>query len=85
MMGKMQMVAIFKTPEENEFNHELGEFLRHTRQTQGISQKELGRRIGVTFQQIQKYEVGQNRLSVWRLCQIAEVLEIPITYFFAND
>lgn len=79
------MAAIFKTPAENEFNHELGEFLRHARQTQGISQQELGRRIGVTFQQIQKYEAGENRLSVWRLCQIAAVLEIPITYFFDTD
>ena len=52
------------------------------REDRGISQTELGRKIGVTFQQIQKYENGKNRVGSGRLFKIASVLDVPITAFF---
>jgi transcriptional regulator with XRE-family HTH domain len=47
-----------------------------------LSQGELGRRIGVTFQQVQKYEKGANRVGASRLTQIADVLGVPIPTLF---
>lgn len=49
-----------------------------------LSQDKLGRSIGLTFQQIQKYERGLNRISVSRLWDISRVLNVPINYFFED-
>ena len=48
----------------------------------GLSQTELGEKVGITFQQIQKYEKGSNRVSAGRLKQIAEILQVPVSFFF---
>ncbi len=48
----------------------------------GMSQKELGRHVGLTFQQIQKYENGMNRMGASRLWQISLILGQPISWFF---
>jgi transcriptional regulator with XRE-family HTH domain len=56
--------------------------IRLQRITKGLSQTELGDKIGITFQQIQKYEKGSNRVSAGRLKQIAEVLDVPVSFFF---
>jgi transcriptional regulator with XRE-family HTH domain len=50
----------------------------------GMSQYQLARAIGIASQQIQKYEIGANRLSVSRLVEIAEALDVPIAWFFRN-
>ena len=50
----------------------------------GISQYQLARAIGIASQQIQKYEIGANRLSASRLVEIAEALDVPIAWFFRN-
>jgi transcriptional regulator with XRE-family HTH domain len=47
-----------------------------------MSQADLGAALGVTFQQVQKYEKGTNRISVGRLQQIADTLRVPISFFF---
>jgi transcriptional regulator with XRE-family HTH domain len=47
-----------------------------------MSQTALADRLGVTFQQLQKYESGANRISASRLWQIAEALEVPVSWFF---
>lgn len=60
----------------------IGARLRYARREHRMSQTELGERIGVTFQQVQKYEKGTNRISAARLYQSAHVLDRPITYFF---
>ena len=60
----------------------LGRNIRTLRRNRGISQTELGGKIGVTFQQIQKYENGKNRVGSGRLFKIASVLDMPITAFF---
>jgi transcriptional regulator with XRE-family HTH domain len=48
----------------------------------GLTQEGLGEKLGVTFQQIQKYEKGTNRVGSGRLYQIAALLEVPVTAFF---
>jgi len=61
----------------------LGARLRRLRILRGVSQTELGAQLGgLTFQQIQKYERGANRISATRLYEIAVFLKVPITYFF---
>ena len=61
---------------------QVGKNLRVLRLAKGLSQTELGDALGVSFQQIQKYEKGTNRLSAAALCQIAEILQVPILSFF---
>src|SRR5947207_15449826 len=60
----------------------IGEKLRALRLDRGLSQSDLGRLIGVTFQQLQKYEKGVNRVSAGRLVRIAAALDVPITAFY---
>lgn len=48
----------------------------------GMSQEKLGTALGLTFQQVQKYERGANRIGASRLYRIAQVLDVPIGYFF---
>jgi len=48
----------------------------------GISQEKLGEALGLTFQQVQKYEKGTNRISASRLQQIAKMLGVPVAFFF---
>lgn len=62
----------------------VGQRLKVRRSLLGLSQEKLAEAIGVTFQQIQKYEQGMNRISAGRLYQIAKVLQVPIVYFFEN-
>jgi len=56
--------------------------LRSLRMSRGFSQTVLGDMIGVTHQMIQKYEMAGNRIPIDRLEKIAEVLEVPVSYFF---
>ena len=58
--------------------------VRLRRQMLGISQNELGHQLGVTFQQIQKYEKGANRIGASRLYEIANALNINVQYFYDN-
>ena len=48
----------------------------------GLSQEKLGDKLGITFQQIQKYEKGTNRISASRLQQVARALSVPVEYFY---
>lgn len=61
---------------------QVGKKIRNQRMISGISQSELGDRIGVTFQQIQKYEKGSNRVSASRLVEIAGAMNIDVRSFF---
>jgi transcriptional regulator with XRE-family HTH domain len=62
----------------------VGKQIKIARLEIGVSQTELGEAIGVTFQQIQKYEKGQNRVSVARLMMIARALCKPMEYFYED-
>ena len=61
---------------------EVGQRIRIQRLAAGLSQSELADKIGVTFQQVQKYEKGANRVGAGRLTQIAQVLNVPVSSFF---
>ena len=50
----------------------------------GMSQEKLGERLGLTFQQVQKYEKGSNRVSASRLYQMAQILGVPVQFFFED-
>ncbi|WP_212112920.1 helix-turn-helix domain-containing protein [Bartonella queenslandensis] len=62
----------------------IGKRIRHRRISMGLSQKELGSYLGVSFQQIQKYEKGSNRVSAKCLLEITKKLEVPISFFYAD-
>lgn len=60
----------------------VGARLRLRRTLLGMSQEKLGEAIGLTFQQVQKYERGANRMGSSRLFELSKVLDVPISYFF---
>jgi transcriptional regulator with XRE-family HTH domain len=60
----------------------VGKRLRQARLLIGLSQEDLGEGIGVSFQAVQKYEQGENRLSASRLFRAAKLLDQPVSYFF---
>jgi transcriptional regulator with XRE-family HTH domain len=62
----------------------VGRRLREARLLAGVSQSQLVWRIGVTFQAVQKYESGENRLSASRLLAVAEFLRQPVSFFFGD-
>lgn len=73
------------TKRQGESDINIGEKLRVRRRLLGMSQTMLGEALGVTFQQIQKYENGKNSVSPQRLCAIAEILNVPLSYFFEGE
>ena len=66
----------------NEIDQYIGSKIRLRRTMLGISQQKLGELLSLTFQQVQKYERGFSRVGGSRLFQVAQVLEVPISYFF---
>ena len=66
----------------NPIDIHVGSRVRLRRMMLGMSQERLGESLGITFQQIQKYEKGMNRIGASRLQQIGRVLEVPASYFF---
>jgi len=70
------------TPDE--VDRYVGQRLRVRRSLLGMSQEKLAKAINLTFQQIQKYERGLNRISAGRLYQFSRILNVPIDYFYAG-
>lgn len=62
----------------------VGGRVRQRRTLMGMSQEKLGEAIGLTFQQVQKYERGANRVGASRLYDLARVLDVPVGYFFSD-
>ena len=60
----------------------LGKRLRRRRRLLGLTQQQVAEGVGIRFQQIQKYECGANRISAARLWQLAQVLDVPVSYFY---
>jgi len=60
----------------------VGKRIRHRRWMNGTTQQQLAEQVGIKFQQIQKYETGMNRVSASRLWDIANVLGVPVSFFF---
>lgn len=60
----------------------VGKRVRHRRWMVGMTQQQLAERVGIKFQQIQKYETGMNRISASRLWDISAALGVPVAFFF---
>src|SRR5579859_777384 len=67
------------------YDVELGKRIRPRRVEMKISQSDLADKLGVSFQQVQKYEKGVNRVGAARLQQVATALDVPVTFFFVDD
>lgn len=66
-------------------SNQVGERIRKFRQEAGLSQEGLAELVGVSFQQIQKYESGYTTLNITKLQQIADALKVPVTDFFEAE
>ncbi|GAB4530484.1 MAG: helix-turn-helix transcriptional regulator [Parvularculaceae bacterium] len=66
----------------NPVDQHVGQRVRYQRNILGMSQDKLGEALGLTFQQVQKYEKGANRIGASRLWQIAKTLNVPVSFFF---
>ncbi len=76
-MGKMKTKG---TPSDIDVH--VGQRMRIRRSLLGFSQEKLAEALDITFQQIQKYERGTNRVSAGRLFELSKVLNVPVSYFF---
>ena len=65
-------------------SRDIGAKIRSRRREMGLSQEQLAELLDVTYQQVQRYENGSNRLSVERIQQIAAVMVVPLDYFFGS-
>jgi transcriptional regulator with XRE-family HTH domain len=79
----MPSAAVTKKVPEPVDKH-VGSRVRMRRMMLDMSQEKLGHALGLTFQQVQKYEKGQNRISASRLQQIANTLKVPVKFFFED-
>ena len=71
-----------KSDKPNPIDVHVGSRVRLRRTLLGMSQEKLGEAIGLTFQQVQKYERGANRVGASRLYDLAQVLDVPVSFFF---
>jgi transcriptional regulator with XRE-family HTH domain len=72
----------FRITNNNAIDMHVGKRVRLRRTLLGMSQEQLGAELNITFQQVQKYERGANRISASRLWDISQILDVPISYFF---
>ena len=79
------MTASYKPKLATEADRTIGSRIAVLRAAQGLSQTVLGQAIGVSFQQVQKYEKGRNRIGAGRLQAIADTLQVPVETFFAGQ
>ena len=66
----------------NNIDSEIGRILRQARLAKNLTQDGLAKRIGISFQQVQKYENGTNRVSASKIWAISSALDVPVIYFF---
>ncbi|WP_245803086.1 helix-turn-helix domain-containing protein [Acuticoccus yangtzensis] len=81
-MKQVEVMAPRKQP--NPIDIHVGSRLKLRRTMVGMTQEKLGDQLGVTFQQVQKYEKGANRIGASRLQEIARILAVPVAYFFED-
>lgn len=70
------------SPESWSVDSHVGQRVRMRRTLLGLSQEKLGEAIGLTFQQVQKYERGSNRISAGTLYRLGQILDVPVSFFF---
>jgi transcriptional regulator with XRE-family HTH domain len=71
-----------KRPDAPGVDRHVGERIRHRRAEMGLTQEDLGRMLEISYQQIQKYETGANRISAGRLFEVSRALMVDVSYFF---
>lgn len=69
----------------NSIDVNIGKRIRNKRHILGLSQNDLAEKLGITFQQIQKYEKGQNKVMASRLFELSKILNVDISYFFVDS
>lgn len=79
--GEMKESSMAKKA-PNPIDRHVGSRVRMRRMMLGMSQEKLGDALGLTFQQVQKYEKGANRIGASRLQQISQILHVPVEFFF---
>lgn len=72
----------FRITNNNAIDVHVGRRVRLRRTLLGMSQEQLGEALSITFQQVQKYERGSNRISASRLWDIGQILDVPVSFFF---
>ena len=82
MAGAEQIVASDREHRPSPIDVHVGSRIRLRRTLLGMSQERLGEALGLTFQQVQKYERGVNRVGASRLFDLSRVLDVPISFFF---
>jgi transcriptional regulator with XRE-family HTH domain len=75
-------VRYYSTAAKRTIDKHVGSRVRMRRMMLAMSQQKLADRLGLTFQQVQKYEKGTNRIGASRLQQIAHILQVPVAFFF---
>ena len=83
MNGNSRLSAVPKK-QANPIDAQVGNRVRLRRMLVGMSQEKLGEMLGLTFQQVQKYEKGVNRIGAGRLYQVANILGVPVSYFYED-
>ena len=81
-MEKQEHDKNFRVTNNNAIDVHVGKRIRLRRTLLGLSQEQLGAALDITFQQVQKYERGANRVSASRLWDISQILDVKISYFF---
>ena len=82
MVGAESMIGTEKETRPSPIDVHVGSRIRLRRTLLGMSQERLGEALGLTFQQVQKYERGVNRVGASRLFDLSRVLDVPISFFF---
>jgi transcriptional regulator with XRE-family HTH domain len=82
MAGAEQIVSTERETRPSPIDVHVGSRIRLRRTLLGMSQERLGESLGLTFQQVQKYERGVNRVGASRLFDLSRVLDVPISFFF---
>lgn len=82
MAGPDQVVGTEREGRPSPIDVHVGTRIRLRRTLMGMSQERLGEALGLTFQQVQKYERGVNRVGASRLFDVSRVLDVPISFFF---
>ena len=84
MLGPAHRSNVYTVPKKqaNPIDGQVGNRVRLRRMLIGMSQERLGELLGLTFQQVQKYEKGVNRIGAGRLFEVSRILGVPIDYFY---
>src|SRR5262249_31471568 len=82
MWGEYEEKRIMTKKAPNPIDKHVGSRVRMRRMMLGMSQEKLGDALTLTFQQVQKYEKGTNRIGASRLQQISHILQVPVAFFF---